>query len=314
MFCLIKRAVLDPRVVITTTIGIAVVCGWHVGPSHAAEEVLVTVGGRPITNADLRLEAVLRRIPEDPIAQQRETLLEELIDQRLIESFLARRRVKANPLELDRQVEQIHHLIRRGDEEPDALWKRLGLTEDQVRDRLSSVLAWQTYVRQITTNDQLRRHFEEHRRELDGTQLRARHILLKAVRDDAAARAAAVIRLTALRREILAGGVTFAEAAAEQSEGPSGTGGGDIGFFAYRGTMSAGFADAAFGLKVGEMSQPVETAFGVHLIEVTEERPGQLSLEDVRGQVLDQISRKLWSEQVAKDRPRVPIVRTSGVK
>lgn len=292
--------------------GFGLLCGWQNREACAAEEVLASVKGSPIRDADVQLEAILRRVPPEQVSQRQSELVEELIDLRLISLFLASRRVKANPIELDQQVERIHGLIRHGEEEPEDFFRRVGLSEEQLRDRLELGLAWQAYVRQRTTAKQLRQYFDAHRRELNGTQLRARHIILKSSSEESKEREAALRLLSDVRRQVESGSLPFAAAAAKFSEGPSRREGGDVGFFAHRGMMSADFADAAFSLKVGELSEPVETAFGVHLIEVSDERPGQLSLEDVREQVLARISRQLWSEQVARDRARVPITRANS--
>lgn len=64
-------------------------------------------------------------------------------------------------------------------------------------------------------------------------------------------------------------GKSFADVAAEVSMCPSGANGGDLGFFGH-GMMVKPFEDAAFKLEVGEVSQPVETQFGWHLIFLTD--------------------------------------------
>lgn len=73
-----------------------------------------------------------------------------------------------------------------------------------------------------------------------------------------------------LREEILAG-TAFEDVAAEHSMCPSGATGGDLGFFG-RGQMVFEFEKAAFDLKVGELSEPVKTNFGWHLILVTDKQ------------------------------------------
>jgi parvulin-like peptidyl-prolyl isomerase len=64
---------------------------------------------------------------------------------------------------------------------------------------------------------------------------------------------------------------TFAEMAKEKSEGPSSDNGGDLGFFS-RGDMVKPFEKKAFEMDVGEVSDPVKTEFGWHLIKKTDEK------------------------------------------
>lgn len=73
-----------------------------------------------------------------------------------------------------------------------------------------------------------------------------------------------------LKEEILSGRA-FEDVAAENSLCPSGARGGDLGFFG-RGQMVKEFENAAFDLKVGEISDPVKTNFGWHLIIVTDQK------------------------------------------
>lgn len=69
--------------------------------------------------------------------------------------------------------------------------------------------------------------------------------------------------------EEIVNGKSFAEAAMENSLCPSGMNGGDLGFFE-RGQMVKPFEDAAFAMEKGEISKPVQTQFGWHLIQVTD--------------------------------------------
>ncbi len=72
-------------------------------------------------------------------------------------------------------------------------------------------------------------------------------------------------------REQILEGKSFAEVAKEVSQCPSGSKGGDLGYFT-RGQMVPQFDKAAFDLPVGELSEPVQTQFGWHLITVTDRR------------------------------------------
>ncbi|MBQ8168800.1 peptidyl-prolyl cis-trans isomerase [bacterium] len=66
-------------------------------------------------------------------------------------------------------------------------------------------------------------------------------------------------------------GKPFELAAAEKSLCPSGYNGGDLGFFG-RGMMVKPFEDVAFSMEVGEISQPIQTQFGWHLIQLTDKK------------------------------------------
>lgn len=88
-------------------------------------------------------------------------------------------------------------------------------------------------------------------------EVRASHILVKS--EDEAKK---------LLEEIK-DGKSFADAAKEVSLCPSGRDGGDLGFFK-KGVMVKPFEDAAFAMKeIGEISEPVQTQFGWHLIQLT---------------------------------------------
>lgn len=91
------------------------------------------------------------------------------------------------------------------------------------------------------------------------TEVRASHILVKTEQE---------------AKELfndIKNGKSFAQIAEEKSLCPSGQNGGDLGFFG-KGMMVKTFEDAAFDLEVGELSQPVETQFGWHLIQVTDKK------------------------------------------
>ena len=95
---------------------------------------------------------------------------------------------------------------------------------------------------------------------LDIYEVRASHVLVK-TRPEA----------VKLKKQIERGEITFEDAAMMHSLCPSGQRGGDLGFF-NRKQMVQQFADTAFDLKLGEISDPVGTKFGWHLIKTTAKR------------------------------------------
>lgn len=84
-------------------------------------------------------------------------------------------------------------------------------------------------------------------------------------------------------------GMDFAEAANEYSICPSKARGGELGFFT-KGQMVPEFEEAAFSLEVGEISEPVQTKFGYHIIEVLEKKPAAIkSFEEVKDDIVNAI-------------------------
>ena len=108
----------------------------------------------------------------------------------------------------------------------------------------------------------------------------------------------------------LEGGANFAALAQEHSTGPSGPGGGDLGWFS-EGVMVQEFFDAAAKLEPGEVSPPVQTQFGWHVIKLNEtrikERP---SLDEVRDELADGIRQEAFDDYIAKLEGDTEITRT----
>ena len=83
-------------------------------------------------------------------------------------------------------------------------------------------------------------------------------------------------------------GLDFAEAAMKYSSCPSKNAGGDLGEFT-RGRMVPEFEEATFEMNVGEISEPVKTQFGYHIIKLVEKKePKKLSFDEVKDQVKNQ--------------------------
>lgn len=112
-----------------------------------------------------------------------------------------------------------------------------------------------------------------HRRNLDKYSaqelVRARHILISPIASTPAADRAARVRADSLLARIRAG-ESFAQLAERFSDDPATKDkGGDLGVFA-RGAMLQAFEDAAFAMQVGDLTGPVKTEVGYHIIECTE--------------------------------------------
>ncbi|GBU18611.1 MULTISPECIES: peptidylprolyl isomerase [Methylobacterium] len=132
-------------------------------------------------------------------------------------------------------------------------------------------------------------------------EVRARHIL---VDNEADAKAIA---------QRLKGGEDFAKVAAEVSKDPgSKTEGGDLGFFTKE-RMVAPFAEAAFALPVGQVSDPVKTQFGWHVIKVEEKRTKPVpSFSEMKDQVDQYLTRKAQQDIILKLREGAKVERVGA--
>lgn len=114
--------------------------------------------------------------------------------------------------------------------------------------------------------------------------------------------------------EELEGGADFAELAQEYSTGPSGPNGGQLGWFG-PGMMVPSFEEAVFELEVGEISAPVETQFGWHVVKLNETREQDApALDQVRADLVEglRVARvdayiEDLSENAEIDRPELEI-------
>ncbi len=139
--------------------------------------------------------------------------------------------------------------------------------------------------------DELLAHYEEQKQALlTQEQRRASHILIKVAADaDENAIQKAKVKAEDVLKQIRAGG-DFAELARKYSDDPgSAAQGGDLGFFA-RGVMLPEFEDKVFSQKVGDVSEPVKTQFGFHIIKLAEIQGSEIpSLEQVRTELTDEL-------------------------
>lgn len=162
----------------------------------------------------------------------------------------------------------------------DALAKQVNIPEDELRARYEQV---------------------KDTRFSTGGERKVRHILLD-LPSDATAEQEEKARATLrdLREQIQSGKLSFEAAAKQYSKDPgSAQAGGDLGVVT-RGQMVEEFEKAAFALEEGQLSEPVRSPFGLHLIQVTEVTPKQVqSFEQVRDQLRqDMVAERLDNQLV----------------
>lgn len=166
------------------------------------------------------------------------------------------------------------------------------------------VLSADTLSSQIQVDPaEVGKYYEAHRAQYEIRETRqASHILIAI---DAGAGAEARQKARAKAEEIYSqlkrNPGKFAELAKQYSQDPgSAANGGDLGFFS-RGSMVKPFDDAVFQMKVGDISAPVESQYGFHVIRLTAIKPGQVkSLDEMRGQIEAELRKQLAGRKFAE--------------
>ena len=176
---------------------------------------------------------------------------------------------------------------------PDYL-SRAGLDEAQFRRNLRWQLGWQKYLDRYVTDENLKKYFEQHRADFDGRRVQVSQVLVKPSGKQVVHVRAAVKRAETIRRSIIDKSQTFEEAARKHSDAPSGESGGGIGHIQRHQPMPEPFSAAAFALKEGEISQPVVSPLGVHLILCTRIVPGSRTWQDAREELERSIAQYLF--------------------
>lgn len=216
--------------------------------------VLATVGSVEITEADLMLaaEELQAELQSVPANQRRAFLLTVMIDMKLM----------AGAARAD------------GLAESEDFTRRLAYLEDQALRREF----FNQIVETAVTDEAIQATYDELVADFTPEpEVRARHILVETEE-----------QANDIRAEI-EGGRDFADAAAEYGTDGTASNGGDLGFFS-TGMMVPEFEEAAFALEEGELSQPVQSQFGWHLIQLEERRVSEAPpLEQVRQQVAQQV-------------------------
>ena len=246
-----------------------VVLGLGVTPTWAGDEVAV-VNGQAISKAAFE-EAVVE-VPPQMQSQMatlegREALLDDLVTQEVL----------------------VQESRRVGIEKDATVKSRL----EEARRQILVQSLLQKIVETDLTDEKVKAYYESHKD--DFRQVRASHILVGTEEEalDVKKRAAEDTDFAALAKEV------STDPSAQEN-------GGDLGFFR-KDQMVKPFADKAFAMKVDEISDPVKTEYGFHIIKVLETKEAE-PLDGLDPQTLNEIKRSVLGKRVEEIKGRAKIV------
>ncbi len=279
---------------------VAIVDGVPVKAAEVGRVMLSALGGVQI-NADMV-----------PMLQAQ--ALDQLISQKLVSAFLAKYNVQATPEEIQAGIAALEKQAAARGLNIDALLAEKNLTKEDFREHVAWDATWNKFAQERIKDADLQAFFNAHRRDYDGGEVRVSHILLRVPGTTTPAALEGLMKQAAsLRAEIVAGKISFADAAARFSAGPSRLQGGDLGFIPRHDRMAETFSTAAFALEKGEISQPTATYFGVHLIQVTDVTPGSKTWQDVRAEIVGPAGKELFARLAADLRSKAKIEFTGAI-
>ncbi|MCF8085308.1 MAG: SurA N-terminal domain-containing protein [Desulfohalobiaceae bacterium] len=173
-------------------------------------------------------------------------------------------------------------------ENKEAFQKPARMKMDYLRLTPSSLARYQE-----VEEGELRRYYERNRQDFQGeAEVKVRHILFS-LEQDAEEKAVdeAQSRMLRLRDRIEAGEVNFAQAARQHSQGPSASEGGSLGWIT-KGDILPALREKTYSLEPGQISEPVRTRKGWHLIKVEDRREGGVKpFAEVKGTVRKRVAR-----------------------
>jgi peptidyl-prolyl cis-trans isomerase C len=222
------------------------------------DPVVATVNGQQIRLSELEVaqQALPPQYRNMPIQSVYPALLDRIIDSKLVVADGRKNKIPDDP----------------------AFKKRMAFVEDQV---LQDFWLQREIAKRVTSEKMHQRYQERLKSTPAEEEVRARHILV-ATEDEA----------KALIAELKKGGAFDKLAKEKSTDKASGAEGGDLGWFK-KTDMVKEFADAAFALKKGELTEtPVKTQFGYHVIKLEDRRQAPPpSFEELQDQIREELAR-----------------------
>ena len=290
-------------------------------------EAVATVNGVPIPMADFEWE--MRNLMAKGIMNQEEDKGPDSLRSRIIDDLIERELLYQEGVNAGVSVEeesvkaQLDMLKSRF---PDhevfvSALAEMNMTENNLQRHLERGMLIRKYVDQafVQTAQVTDQAIEDFYRDNPETftrpeRVRASHILRQVDMNGPAEEVEKEREILKSLRARVEKGESFGELAREYSSCPSSSQDGDLGFFG-RGEMVKEFEDAAFALEPGEVSDIVETMFGLHLVMLAEKQPeGMVPLEEIKDRLAAHLKQEKGKEallaRLKELKETVPITRT----
>lgn len=281
-----------------------VLAGPSLGAAKVLNQVVATVDGDPITAFELDSFIRTNTGGIDPAMvtdADRRKALDVLITDALIRQESARIGLSASEAEVDAYIGQIKQQNRLDDDALEAALRQQGLTLEAYRAQIKKeILKNQLISKQIRQRvnispEEVQRYYDAHQEEFaQPAAIKVRHIFVALAPGAGTLDTDRAMTKVKTIQERLQAGDDYEEVARELSEGPEAEEGGLIGQLR-KGQMLPELEEAAFQLKTGEVSDPVQSRAGIHILRVDErEDESRVDMKDVQ----EQIKERLYAEAI----------------
>jgi parvulin-like peptidyl-prolyl isomerase len=307
-------------------LAIGIVAGWARGQQPAGEVdraklqaiVVATVNDRPILlgEVDQTLLGAMqgRHVPESTLPLLRAKVLDELIDRKLVEAAAQQSGEEITPSEMAAEREKLVQRLKGRGQTLESLIQANGGNSKAIDAGLRTNAQMTKLIQSRMTAERMEEYFQKHHRRYDGSQARVSHLLIRSaepLKADTMSRLAA--RAEEVRNRIKSGELTFAQATEKYSAGPSRFRGGDLGFLGPDTVGSEAFGKVALDLEPGDVSEPVLTEAGVHLVTCSEIRPGTKTFTEVAPAVQSDLAQQVLRELAAEAREKAKVEFTGAI-
>ncbi|MFC2062140.1 peptidylprolyl isomerase [Elusimicrobiota bacterium] len=239
---------------------------------------------------------------ENKLKELKGEILEQMIDEKLILQKAAKEKIHITDTEVDQGIDEIRARFGTEIEFQNEIAKQ-GFNGEDFRGNVEKQLKVIKLINQnvkgrITppTDEEAEEYYKANEAEMmSPEQVRARHILIKT--SEKTSQEEAKKKIEEVYALVKKDPDQFSNYAEQHSEGPSATKGGDLGYFA-KGDMVKEFEDKAFIMGVGEISKPIKTRFGYHIIKLV----GKKSAEKrTFSEVKDRLMSMLYQMKMEKE-------------
>jgi parvulin-like peptidyl-prolyl isomerase len=251
------------------------------------DDVVATVNGEEIFRKELdRRLSVYKRMNQEVTRAVQIEVINRLATKVLLKQFVEGQNIGVSDGAVQGELEKIKYFLRSNPNDSEKslgeILETQGSNIGELEGEIRRTLALSKYLDQRVGDDEKSSYFEANKNAFNGEKVKASHVLIDTTKLNTDAELEQAKQMIEEVKEEIDNGADFAKTAKKYSTCPSAENGGDIGFFQRKGSIVEEFAEAAFSMKVGEISEPVKTQFGYHIIKVTGKVEGKdVSYEDV---------------------------------